>query len=135
MTLHDYQQAALRTSAAPFDNRERPLVQGLGLCGEAGEVADLLKKQAWHGLELDREKLAEELGDVLWYLADLASHFGLNLDDIARLNIDKLAARYPHGFTIGGGIRVPDHAPITPALPPAEKCLARDRRSLEGRTP
>lgn len=105
MTFRDFQQAALRTSAAPFAERERPLVQGLGLCGEAGEVADLLKKQAWHGLAVDRNQMAKELGDVLWYVADLASHFGLDLDAVADMNIEKLKKRYPDGFTVGGGIR------------------------------
>lgn len=105
MTFHDFQVAAQRTSAAPFPDRERPMVQTLGLCGEAGEVAEMVKKASWHGKPLDLEKLQDELGDVLWYLADLATHYGLDLDQIAQGNIAKLARRYPDGFVVGGGIR------------------------------
>jgi NTP pyrophosphatase (non-canonical NTP hydrolase) len=104
-TFNDYQNAAQRTSAAPWPERERPLVQCLGLCGEAGEVANIIKKAAWHGQPADREKLADEMGDCLWYLADLASHYGLTLRDIAQRNVDKLQARYPDGFVLGGGNR------------------------------
>lgn len=105
MTLGDYQRAAARTSAAPWPERERLLVQTLGLCGEAGEVADLVKKEAWHGRPLTNDVLANELGDVLWYLADLATARGLSLDAIAETNLAKLRARYPDGFVVGGGIR------------------------------
>lgn len=104
MTFSDYQQAALRTSQAE-PHRERLLVQALGLNGEAGEVADLIKKWAWHGKPLDSERIKDELGDCLWYLSDIASAFGLNLDDVAQHNIDKLMKRYPHGFTPDGGQR------------------------------
>ena len=105
MTFDDFQRASLRTSAAPFPNRERPIVQTCGLCGEAGEVANLVKKEAWHGKPMDLEKLTSELGDVLWYVADLASHYGLSLETIAAGNVDKLRARYPEGFVLGGGKR------------------------------
>jgi NTP pyrophosphatase (non-canonical NTP hydrolase) len=79
----------------------------LGLCGEAGEVADLVKKAAWHGKTEGEFKamLAEELGDVLWYVADLCTSAGLDLEDVAASNVDKIARRYPHGFTVGGGVR------------------------------
>lgn len=105
MTFDDYQTAAARTSAAPWPERERLMVQTLGLCGEAGEVADLVKKATWHGRDLTSSKLADELGDVLWYLADIATARGLRLDHIAQWNIDKLQSRYPDGFTVGGGNR------------------------------
>ncbi len=104
MTFSDYQRAAARTSRAE-PHRERLLVQALGLNGEAGEVAELIKKWAWHGKELDPELLAKEIGDCLWYLADLASACCLNLDDIAQQNVEKLATRYPNGFTADGGTR------------------------------
>jgi NTP pyrophosphatase (non-canonical NTP hydrolase) len=105
MTFDDYQAGAARTSAAPFPERERLMVQTLGLCGEAGEIADLVKKATWHGRILTNEELTNELGDVLWYLADLATSRGINLADVAEHNLDKLARRYPDGFTVGGGIR------------------------------
>lgn len=64
MTLAEFQREAARTSAAPFPERERLLVQTLGLCGESGEVADLVKKHAWHGASLDKAVMVDELGDV-----------------------------------------------------------------------
>lgn len=70
-----------------------------GLTGEAGEVADLIKKHFGHGHELDLIKVNKELGDVLWYLSQLAEQFGLSLDDVAQANIDKLKKRYPDGFS------------------------------------
>lgn len=105
MTFADYQREALRTSSAPFPERERLLVQTLGLCGEAGEVAEMVKKHAWHGQPLDADVMADELGDVLWYLADLASALGVSLDDVAARNVAKLRRRYPDGFVVGGGVR------------------------------
>lgn len=70
-----------------------------GLTGEAGEVADLIKKHFGHGHVLDHDKLKKELGDVMWYLSQLAEQFDLNMEDIAEANITKLKARYPNGFS------------------------------------
>lgn len=104
MKFSDYQLAALRTAQAE-PHRERLMVQALGLTGEAGEVGQLIKKWAWHGRSLDAEKIADELGDVLWYVADIASAMRLDLDEIASRNIEKLLRRYPGGFTPDGGMR------------------------------
>ena len=104
MTFSDFQRASLRTSQAE-PHRERLLVQALGLNGEAGEIAELIKKWAWHGKPLDHEKIKDELSDLLWYVADLASACNLNLDEIAQHNVEKLQRRYPDGFTPDGGRR------------------------------
>lgn len=94
MTLDDYQAAARRTSASS------PLsVYALGLAGEAGEVCDLVKKYIGYGHPPDDDKLQAELGDVLWYIAALSTWCGVSLSDIASRNLDKLAKRYPNGFT------------------------------------
>ena len=114
-TMNDYQQQAARTlnvtprlsydtlmAARRSTDDERTLktaIMGLGIAGEAGEVADYLKKVLGHGHELDLTKLAKELGDVLWYVAALATMHGLKLDDIATTNINKLRERFPNGFT------------------------------------
>lgn len=97
MTLNEYQNEALRTNS---NNSEIPtIVNGvLGLCWEAGECADLVKKHLFQGHELDKEHLAKELGDVAWYLAIAAHSIGYELDDICQMNVDKLHKRYPHGF-------------------------------------
>lgn len=91
--LNDYQADADRTSNGD-------LVEALlGLAGEAGEVVDSLKKHVCHGHELDRVKVGTELGDLLWYVAAVASRLDLKLEGIALVNIAKLRERYPDGFT------------------------------------
>ena len=97
MCFREYQDLALRTAAntAP----DRLLLNGvMGLCGEAGECIDVVKKHLFQGHELAKEKLIDEAGDCLWYLAVLASALDVSLADIAEGNIDKLKKRYPDGF-------------------------------------
>jgi NTP pyrophosphatase (non-canonical NTP hydrolase) len=72
----------------------------LGLAGETGEVADLVKKWLGHGHALERTKLLLELGDVLWYLGALTAMLDVDLSEIARLNVQKLRERYPQGFDV-----------------------------------
>ena len=76
------------------------LINGvMGLCGEAGEAIDIVKKHLAQGHELDREGLIKELGDVAWYLAETATALGIDLDEVLERNIDKLKKRYPEGFS------------------------------------
>lgn len=96
MDFKEYQGLAARTSRGGEDAKRGST---MGLAGEAGEVVDMLKKVFYHGHELDPGQLAKELGDVMWYVSDLATQFGIGLDDIARGNIEKLKARYPDGFS------------------------------------
>lgn len=97
MSPNEYQQLALRTASK--ESMEKPLLNGLlGLGGETGECQDLYKKHLFQGHELDKDKMAKELGDVSWYLALTAYAIGYNLEDIFRMNIEKLQARYPDGF-------------------------------------
>lgn len=98
-TLNQYQVEALRT----IGSGDLPLL-ALGVAGEAGEIADLVKKELGHGHPRDAEKMAKEIGDVLWYLAALANEYGYSLSAIATMNIAKLKARYPQGFTVEGSI-------------------------------
>ncbi|HLT59809.1 MAG TPA: nucleoside triphosphate pyrophosphohydrolase family protein [Microlunatus sp.] len=106
MHLDEYQRGALRT-AAHRDKKNELLHLVLGLVGESGEVAEKFKK--WirdldsDEARLDRDDLAKELGDVLWYLAVLADHLGLSLDDVARTNLAKLASRQGRGVLGGSG--------------------------------
>lgn len=94
---NEYQKLALRTASK--ESMENPILNGvLGLGGESGECMDLLKKHLFQGHELDKFKMAKELGDVAWYLALTAYAIGYNLEDILRMNIEKLGARYPDGF-------------------------------------
>ena len=94
-----YQSLAGRTSNPDLSYREALVYAALGMAGESGEVANHVKKFAAHGHDLDIDYLADELGDVLWYIAEAASAAGLSLVDIAARNIDKLCQRYPDGFS------------------------------------
>ncbi len=94
----DYQAEAMRTAPGPHDEKQLA-VFALGVAGEAGEVAELIKKHIGHGHLLDREKLCKELGDVAWYVAVLAQVCGIPLSEVASKNVAKLRARYPEGFS------------------------------------
>lgn len=86
MTLNEYQALAQRT-ANPALTRDDKLINGvLGLCGERGEVADLVKKWLYQGHELDREHLARELSDVMWYVAEIATAVGADMDSVECLS-------------------------------------------------
>lgn len=99
MQFSDYQSKTART-AGVFSSREIELATwALGVAGEAGEVAEHVKKFLGHGHAIDRDALAKEIGDVLWYCAALARALDLSLDAIAETNVAKLMARYPDGFS------------------------------------
>lgn len=76
----------------------------LGLTGEAGEVADMVKKYFFHGHELDEDDLIKELGDVCWYLALICTAIGISLEEVMCANIGKLKKRYPEGFSESASI-------------------------------
>ena len=98
MELNVYQQLAQRTCNITKTTDEKIENGILGMCGEAGECADILKKHFFQGHEFDSDKMAEEIGDVLWYVSEAASGLGLTLEEIAQRNIRKLKKRYPEGF-------------------------------------
>ena len=98
MTIHDYQKLAM-TTLNPALSKKDVLINGvMGLCGESGEAIDIVKKWLAQGHELDKERLAKELGDICWYLAETATALGYDLEDIMAANIEKLKKRYPEGF-------------------------------------
>lgn len=110
MTGNEYQVAALRTASGMNYEHYGLLMNGaLGLCGEAGEVADLVKKATFQGHDLDKEHIAEELGDVAWYLAVAAQAIGYDLDTVFQMNVDKLMRRYPNGFDANRSIHRPEY--------------------------
>ena len=98
MTINEYQKLAMTTLNPALDRRDVLINGVMGLCGEAGEAIDIVKKHLAQGHELDREKLIKELGDVAWYLAETAYALDVSLEDVLQRNIDKLRARYPEGF-------------------------------------
>lgn len=111
MNFEQYQAAAARTLSGNYDDPRNGLtLGGLGLAGESGEVIELLKKHLFHAQELDRDRLRKELGDVLWYLAAIATSADLDLDEVAEANIAKLRARFPDGFTPAASVAKADEA-------------------------
>ena len=99
MTLKEYQAFAAHGVLEATLEREPIVGFALGLAGEAGEVVDDIKKRIFHGREVPMEHTAEELGDVLWYVANIATQCGFSLEDIIQQNVTKLMARYPEMYS------------------------------------
>ena len=100
MTVNEYQKQAMQTLNPALTPQDVLMDSALGLCGESGEVADLLKKHLMQGHPFNREKFAKELGDVAWYLAEAATALDMELETIFQMNLDKLKKRYPEGFDV-----------------------------------
>lgn len=104
MELNEYQDCALETAIYP--ERCRVIYPALGLAGEAGEAVDKVKKFMRGDYELDdehRRAIALEIGDVLWYCATLAHDLGYTLEDVGRMNCEKLRSRKRRGVIGGSG--------------------------------
>lgn len=100
MTINKYQELAMRTDNKAMGWDDSLLDSVLGMNGEAGECADIVKKYKFQHHDLDKEHLIEEMGDVLWYIAKCATVLHMDLEDIFRANIAKLEKRYPEGFDV-----------------------------------
>ena len=98
--FREYQRKAV--SFAIYPATHKVLYPALGLCGETGEVAEKVKKQVRDGV-FNRHEVAKELGDVLWYLSNLANDIGYNLDEIGDINIEKLTSRKNRDKIKGSG--------------------------------
>jgi NTP pyrophosphatase (non-canonical NTP hydrolase) len=98
MDIDHYQQQANETANHALGDIRR-LVACLGLAGEVGEFVDEYKKVIGHGHPINEEKLMKELGDVIWYIAEIATTFGWALSSVLERNIQKLQTRYPEKFT------------------------------------
>ncbi len=108
MNSKQYMSDAIRTESRDFDAMntrlnddgiKRLLHAGIGLSTESGEFLDALKKHIFYGKELDRVNLAEELGDLFWYMAIVGDELGIEFEDVMARNITKLKARYGEKFT------------------------------------
>lgn len=96
-----YQKNAADTArggVALSQEKGRVAIAGMGLAGESGELVDYLKKWVGHDHQLDAEYVKKELGDVLWYISEIATALGISLQEVAMLNREKLLRRYPNGF-------------------------------------
>lgn len=98
MTLSEYQELAMRTSNKGLSSTQHFMNGILGLAGEVGECCDVVKKHYYQDGREVKAKLLDELGDVLWYIAETSTALGYTLDDIALHNVEKLRKRYPEGF-------------------------------------
>ena len=107
MTFDDYQQQALTTVLSTNDKFKDLLHWILGVNGEAGEIAEKIKKiirdKNGEVSPEDKIELAKEIGDVLWYLAVLANQLGVSFDKVAQQNIEKLQSRQKRGKLGGSG--------------------------------
>lgn len=97
MTANEYQKLAMRTINVE-QSEDRLLNAVFGLMGEVGEVTDMVKKIWWHGHDIEKPKLLDELGDVLWYVVLATDALGETLEEVMNRNIIKLKTRYPDGF-------------------------------------
>jgi NTP pyrophosphatase (non-canonical NTP hydrolase) len=107
MTFDEYQKRALTTVISNEDEFKDTLHWVLGINGEAGEIAEKVKKiirdKQGNVSKQDKEELAKEIGDVLWYLAVFAQDLGYKLDDLAKANLEKLQSRKTRGVLGGSG--------------------------------
>lgn len=106
MNFDEYQKQSRETAIYPNQGKNF-IYPTLGLVGEAGEIAEKIKKVLRAGKdglsEEEKGELSKEMGDVLWYMAQLSTEFGLSLGDIAKQNIEKLQSRKQRGVLHGNG--------------------------------
>lgn len=108
--MKKYQNLAARTliDGPDFEISERDIMlvwSAIGLAGEAGEVADIIKKGVFHQHGVDSETLKKELGDCLWYIAAICTKAGFDLNEVMAENIAKLEIRYPDGYSSNDSIK------------------------------
>lgn len=96
--MNEYQITANNFRNKDLSPERERMMCVLGIASETGEIAEAIKHAEFHGHTLDHANLKLELGDLLWYLSALCSHYGWSLNEIAESNIHKLATRYPNGF-------------------------------------
>ena len=98
MEINEYEKLAMATLNKNIKKEDILINSAMGLCGESGEVIDLIKKHLFQGHELNKDDLVKELGDVAWYLAEAAYALDVSLEEICQKNIEKLKKRFPEGF-------------------------------------
>ena len=98
MNIEEYQEKSKRTLNQKLIVEDNITNMIFGIVGETGEVVDLLKKHRYQGHELDMTKLKEELGDVMFYIANLCNLYEIKLNEVLEGNYNKLRRRYPQGF-------------------------------------
>lgn len=105
MEIKEFQELSTRTMNESLSFNEKVANMIFGINGEAGEVTDILKKHLYHNHELDLDHLKEEIGDVMFYIVNLATLYGFDMEEILQDNVAKLALRYKKGFTTEESIK------------------------------
>ena len=119
MDFKEYQKLAMRTNDGKCTERLKHRVDvrvvgedfggiinaSLGLSGEVGELNDMIKKWIYHGHKLDIYEVQKEIGDICWYVAMMCESFGLEMDRVVEVNINKLKQGYPEGFSEQASIK------------------------------
>jgi NTP pyrophosphatase (non-canonical NTP hydrolase) len=98
MNIVEYQEQSKRTVNISLSKEQLVSNMVFGINGETGEVTDILKKHLYHSHELDLQHLKEELGDIMFYLVNLATIYKIDFSEVLQINVDKLLKRYPNGF-------------------------------------
>ena len=98
MDIREFQRVSTRTLNKELSKEQQVSNMIFGANGELGEVTDILKKFLFQGHKLDKQHLAEEIGDTLFYIVNLCTIYGLDVEDILQGNVDKLKKRFPQGF-------------------------------------
>ena len=98
MDIREFQRVSTRTLNKELSKEQQVSNMIFGANGELGEVTDILKKFLFQGHKLDKQHLAEEIGDTLFYIVNLCTIYNLDVEDILQGNVDKLKKRFPEGF-------------------------------------
>lgn len=98
MQIKDFQQLSKRTLNNDLSRKEQMANMVIGMYGETGEVADIIKKHLYQYHSLDTGHLIEEIGDVMFYISNLCNLFNIDIEHCLEANIEKLKKRYPEGF-------------------------------------
>ncbi len=103
MDFKEYEKRAHETAICPNTLNGSCFYLSIGLAGEVGELLNKIKKIARDNMQIDKEDAKHELGDILWYLSELANSLGISMDEVAYANIEKLAKRKNEGKIHGSG--------------------------------
>lgn len=96
MNITEFQRQSIRTMKV---DEETLLHCCMGMAGEVGEVIDIIKKSYFYGKDFDKKKVEEELGDVMFYISNLATSLNISMENVLENNVEKLRKRYPNGFS------------------------------------
>ncbi|MCM1131071.1 MAG: nucleoside triphosphate pyrophosphohydrolase family protein [Roseburia sp.] len=105
MEINEYQELAMKTLNKALDKKDILVNAVMGLCGEAGEATDLVKKHLFQNHEFNKEDFIKELGDIAWYLAEACTAVDVDLEEVLEKNITKLKLRFPNGFDKNDSIK------------------------------